>query len=103
MLMKIMARFFLLTAVFLVTACTSDNEHFCVRYEYVYLQLNDPELPSYNELKYDLETIIAKAKDDSDHEKLMLFVLNDFHYGIKPDHEDPKSFWMRKERWNSYR
>ena len=48
-------RILLLLLFIMLSACESDNEHFCSKYEYVYKQLNDPELPTYGEMKEQLE------------------------------------------------
>lgn len=83
-------------------ACESDNEHFCSRYEYVYDQLNDPELPSYNDMKQQLQKEIDERPGDNDQQKFMLFVLEDFNIEIKPQHLKPREFCMQSQRWKYY-
>lgn len=92
-----------ITLVLIISGCASDNEHFCARYEYVYSQLSDPDLPGYNELKQQLQLEISKNKDDSEHEKFMLFVLEDHRSEIKPAHQSPKEFCVSSKRWTYYR
>lgn len=92
----------LFVMVMLLGGCSSDNEHFCARYQYVYKQLNDASLPSYNELKERLISDINKKKDDNDNEKFMLFVLEDFHSGIKPQDLEVKQWCLEAERWKKY-
>ena len=88
--------------VIFLSACESDNEHFCARYEYVYNQLNDPELPSYNEMKQQLQKEIDERAGDNDQQKFMLFVLEDFHIEIKPQHLTPQVFCLESQRWQYY-
>jgi len=85
----------------LVAACTTDNEHFCARYDYVYSQLNDPELPSYSEMKQQLQLEIEKDPAD-EQKKFMLFVLEDFYIEIKPAHLDAREFCLNSRRWSNY-
>lgn len=90
--------------VFFLAACESDNEHFCARYQYVYNQLlEEPDLPSYNDMKQQLLSDLSKASQDDGKAKFMLFVLDDWHSEIKPEHEDSRSFCMRIKRWKYYR
>ena len=83
-------------------ACSSENEHFCVRYEYVYTQLDDPSLPSYSELKQQLQMDILEKSKDNDHEKFMLFVLEDYRAEAKPHNISPKDYCLQAKRWTSY-
>lgn len=92
----------LLLSVFMLSACESDNEHFCAKYAYVYDQLNDPDLPSYGEMKQQLEKEIAERPGDHDQQKLMLFALEDHHIEIKPAHLEAKAFCLQSERWKYY-
>ena len=86
----------------MLSACTSDNEHFCARYEYVYKQLDDPELPSYDEMKQALQLEINQRPKDSDQQRFMLFVLEEYHLEIKPGHKSPQAFCMDTKRWQYY-
>ena len=95
-------RIFLLTAFTALVGCETDNEHFCAKYEYVYNQLDDPELPTYGEMKEQLEKEIAERPNDHDQQKLMLFVLEDYHLEIKPAHLEPQAFCLQSERWKYY-
>lgn len=83
-------------------ACSSDNEHFCSRYAYIYKQLEDPTLPSYGEMRGQLQARIAKDNGDDDQSKFMLFVLEDHHNRINAGKEDPQTFCLRIKRWESY-
>ena len=103
-----MIRFRLLLALTLVvallSACESDNEHFCARYNYVYNQLlNEKDLPSYMEMRQQLEMNMKDPKKKKEQAQFMLFVLDDWHNGIKPDGEAPREFCMRVQRWRGYR
>ncbi len=91
----------LVAIVSLLVSCTSDNEHFCARYEYVYNQLLDPELPAISELRQRLEQDISQKKM-VEKNQFMLFVLNEFELGIKPDYESAQEYCMRRKRWESY-
>ncbi len=86
-----------------LTACESDNEHFCARYQYVYSQLLDESaLPSYAEMR---ERLLQDMKDPDqkiEQAQFMLFVLEDWHNGIKPEGEEPRAFCMRLKRWEAY-
>ncbi|WP_101757481.1 hypothetical protein [Oceanicoccus sp. KOV_DT_Chl] len=87
----------------LLVACESDNEHFCARYQYVYQQLVDePDLPTYTEMKQKLLADLSAAKQDDDQAKFMLFILEDWHSEMKPQHEDGREFCMRVKRWQYY-
>ena len=89
--------------VWLVAGCESDNEHFCARYQYVYKQLlEEPDLPSYSEMKLQLQHDLEKADHEDDQAKFMLFVLEDWHAEIRPEHEDIREFCMRVKRWQYY-
>lgn len=85
----------------LLSACTDDNEHFCARYDYLYEQLvSEPDLPSYAEMKLSLQQEIAQKSNDQS--KIMLFVLEDFYIGLKPEGEEAFDTCMRLKRWQSY-
>lgn len=83
-------------------ACTSDNEHFCVRYEYLYTQLDDPDVPPFSEIYSQLQQDLKDPNKDKNHTKMMLFVLKEFQQGIKPDHESAKDYCVRRKRWEAY-
>ena len=86
----------------MLLGCEQDNEHFCVRYQYLYNQLLEPDLPSYDEMRLQLMKQLADPKKDKDQAKFMLFVLDDWRSGVKTDYESPQQFCMRIKRWESY-
>lgn len=84
-------------------ACESDNEHFCARYQYVYKQLlNEHDLPSYAEMRQQLLQDSRDPKKNIDQAQFMLFVLEDWHTGMRPEDESPRDFCMRLLRWKAY-
>jgi hypothetical protein len=85
--------------LFLMASCTPENEHFCARYAYVFDQLSEPGLPSYNEMKQQLVKEIEEKPSVADKSGFMLFVLEDYHLEIKPDHLKAKQFCMESKRW----
>lgn len=85
-----------------LVSCADENQHFCARYQYVYSQLDDPELPSYETLKFQLIKKIAEDKAGSDHEQFMLFVLEDYQLGIKNSNQSSKSYCLDNKRWLHY-
>ena len=87
----------------LLLSCESDNSHFCARYQYVYGQLLEKDLPPYGEMKYQLLEKIAKSKNGDQQSKFMLFVLEDWYSEFKPQGEPAKDFCMRIKRWQYYR
>ncbi len=100
--MKILTQSMLLLMLFLLTACESDNEHFCARYQYVYNQLLEDDIPPYGEMKQQLMENLATPKKDKDQARFMLFVLEDWYSELKPGHEDSREFCMRIKRWEAY-
>ncbi|WP_339339592.1 hypothetical protein [uncultured Oceanicoccus sp.] len=92
----------LLLAIALMAACESDNEHFCARYQYVYNQLLEDDLPSYTDMKSQLLNNLANPQKNTQQARFMLFVLEDWHSGIKPVQEDPREFCIRIKRWQAY-
>lgn len=88
--------------VLALLACGSDNEHFCARYQYVYNQLLEDDLPSYDEMKPQLIANMNNPKKDKEQAKFMLFVLEDWRSEIKPPSEPVKDFCMRVKRWKYY-
>jgi len=97
--MKTVFAFFLIS---LLLSCQSDNEHFCARYQYVYEQLLEEDLPPYGEMKQQLLEKIARSKGDGQQSKFMLFVLEDWYSEFKPQGEDPRAFCLRIKRWQHY-
>lgn len=92
-----------LMPLFLLAACESDNEHFCARYNYVYSQLlNDPQLPSYMEMRQQLEQNLQDPKKKKEQQQFMLFILEEWHSGMKPEAEEPRAFCLRAQRWTAY-
>ena len=85
-----------------LSACSSGNEQFCVRYEYLYDQLDDPDMPPFSEVREQLMNNLKNPNKDHNHARMMLFVLNEFQNGIKPDREKPKAFCLRTKRWEAY-
>ncbi len=92
----------LLIVVLLLAACESDNEHFCARYQYVYNQLLEDDLPTYSDMKSQLMENLANPKKDKEQARFMLFVLEDWYSEIKPATEDTREFCMRIQRWQAY-
>lgn len=90
-----------LVPLFLV-ACESKNEHFCARYQYVYDQLLEDDVPNYGEMKSALHETLDNPKKDKDQAKFMLFVLEDWRSGIRPQHESSLAFCLRTQRWQQY-
>ncbi|MEE8058915.1 MAG: hypothetical protein V3T17_13935 [Pseudomonadales bacterium] len=93
---------FLLSLPILLLACESDNEHFCARYQYVYEQLLVDDVPPYDEMKLTLVDNLSNPKKDKGQAKFMLFVLEDWYSGFKPEHEPAQDFCMRIKRWQHY-
>ncbi len=91
----------ILSAVLLMS-CESDNEHFCARYQYLYNQLLVEKLPSYGEMKQSLQDTLANPKKDKDQARFMLFVLEDWYSGMKPEGEPARDFCLRMKRWQGY-
>jgi hypothetical protein len=100
---KLIRAISLLVLATAMTACESDDEHFCARYQYVYNQLLEDELPTYGEMKQQLMANLIDPKKDKDQAKFMLFVLEDWHSEIKPEGELTQDFCMRVKRWQYYR
>lgn len=98
-----MKKLFLIGLVGLLAACASDNEHFCVRYEYLYTQLNEPDVPPFSEIYSQLQSDLKDPSKDKNHTTMMLFVLKEFEQGIKPEHESAKDYCNRRKRWEAYR
>lgn len=88
--------------IFSLVSCADNNQHFCARYQYVYSQLDDPDLPSYETLKFQLIKKIAEDQAASDHEQFMLFVLEDYQLGIKSDDQNSKNYCLENKRWQYY-
>ena len=101
-LIKTITKYLLLAASLLLVACESDNEHFCARYQYVYNQLLEDDLPSYGEMKSQLMENLANPKKDKEQARFMLFVLEDWYSEIKPEGEDSRAFCLRIQRWQGY-
>ncbi len=85
-----------------LSACESENEHFCARYQYLYNQLLSDDVPSYMEMRQQLEANLADPNKKKEQAEFMLFVLEDWNNGLKPDGEDAREFCMRIERWRGY-
>ena len=86
----------------LILACESDNEHFCARYRYVYDQLMADDVPPYGEMKQQLIDNLSNPKKEKEQARFMLFVLEDWYSGFKPEHEATQAFCMRIKRWEHY-
>ncbi|ARN72755.1 hypothetical protein [Oceanicoccus sagamiensis] len=99
---RLLLKGLLLMAVILLAACESDNEHFCARYQYVYNQLLEDDLPSYGEMKSQLMENLNNPKKDKEQAKFMLFVLEDWYSEMKTPEEDTREFCMRIQRWQAY-
>ncbi|MEH6559324.1 MAG: hypothetical protein V7708_16125 [Oceanicoccus sp.] len=89
-------------ALLLLVGCESKNEHFCARYQYVYDQLLEDDVPSYGEMKAALYETLDNPKKDNDQAKFMLFVLEDWRSEIKPQNESSQAFCLRIKRWQQY-
>jgi hypothetical protein len=92
----------LLVLAGLLVACESDNEHFCARYHYVYDQLLEEGMPAYGEMKQQLIENLGSPDKDHGQAKFMLFVLEDWYSGLRPEHEPSRQFCMRVKRWQAY-
>lgn len=86
----------------LLAGCESDNENFCARYQYVYKQLLDDDLPPYGEMKQQLVINLADPKKDQQQARFMLFVLEDWYSDLKPVQEPARDFCLRIKRWQGY-
>lgn len=86
----------------LLAGCESSNEHFCARYQYLYDQLLEDDVPSYGEMKLQLMDVLDDPDKDKDQARFMLFVLEDWRSEIKPQHESSQAFCMRTQRWLAY-
>lgn len=93
-----------LMLMLLVVACESDNDHFCVRYQYVYNQLLDEseDLPPYGEMKQQLLENMADPKKEYEQARFMLFVLDDWYFEMIPVQEPSRDFCIRMQRWQGY-
>lgn len=96
------SRMLVLLVMALLLGCESDNEHFCARYQYVYNQLLVDNLPTYSEMKQSLQDNLANPKKDKDQARFMLFVLEDWYSGMKPEAEPARDFCLRMKRWQGY-
>lgn len=94
----------LLISTLLVAACESDNEHFCARYNYVFSQLleDQQQLPSYIEMRQQLEQDLRNPKKKKEQVQFMLFILEEWQMGILPKGESPQDFCLRTQRWKAY-
>jgi len=97
-------RLFFCALILFVSACEVDeNEHFCARYSMLFDELEtEVDLPSYDEMKEQLTLTLINPDKDPDQAKFMLFVLDDFHFEIKPKAETARDFCMRINRWEAY-
>ena len=102
-LIRVSIRLVTLLVLLSLGACESANEQFCARYQYVFNQLlNEKNLPSYNEMHQQLLLNMQNPNKKKEQQQFMLFVLEDWHNGIKPEGEEPREFCMRAQRWKSY-
>lgn len=88
---------------FLLSACESENEHFCAKYSYYYKELTQSGILPYKDIKAQLQRELADVKKDHDQAKIALFVLEDIDNDIKPENEPAKAFCTRRKRWEQYR
>lgn len=95
--------FFLALVVTLIGCEVDENEHFCARYSMLFEELEtEPDLPSYDEMKEQLTLTLMNPDKDPDQAKFMLFVLDDYHFEIKPKDESAREFCLRINRWQAY-
>lgn len=87
----------------ILAACASDNEHFCSKYSYLYKQLQDPDVPPLSEVRENLNAKLKDPSKDHDQPRMMMFVLNDFEMGGKPDHLTAREYCLQAERWKHYK
>ena len=99
---KLISRVALASVLLVLAGCESDNEHFCARYQYVYNQLLDDDIPPYSEMKSQLVANMSDPAKEHEQAKFMLFVLEDWYSELKPEHEDSQAFCMRIKRWQNY-
>lgn len=83
----------------LMCSCSSENEHFCTRYQYLYTQLDNKDLLPYTELKSLLLKEIQKNDKPNKKSKMMLLALEDHHIEIIPEGVSSKEFCMSNKRW----
>lgn len=86
----------------LLSACASDNEIFCVKYEDLYDELEGGDTPDYAEIKEYLLVDLANPEKDHDEANFMLFVLEDFNVRRKPANESANEYCLRVKRWKHY-
>lgn len=101
--MKRLLRCCYLGLVLIASACESENEHFCARYQYVYDQLQAEDLPNYSEMKERLLADMDDSKKKREQAKFMLFVLEDWRSGLRQEQESSRDLCMRIKRWQHYR
>lgn len=92
----------LLVSLQLLAACESDNEHFCARYQYVYEQLLEDDVPPYQEMRQQLLANRDNPNKDQAQARFMLFVLEDWRAELKLPQESAKEFCMRVKRWQFF-
>ena len=97
-----MKQLLLLLSVLVLTACTSDNEHFCMRYKYMYDQLDEPDMLPFSVIRNRLLDELDDPNKDHNYTRVMLFVLAEYQSSIKPEDEDAQDYCMRRERWKAY-
>lgn len=93
----------LLIVTLLLSACASDNEVFCSKYQDLYDELEGGDTPDYSEIKEYLLAELGDPKKDHDEPRFMLFVLEDFHIRRKPANESAKEYCLKVKRWKHYR
>ncbi len=87
----------------LLTACESENDHFCAKYSYYHKELTRPGNLPYRDIKAQLRATLADEDKDHDQTRIALFVLEDIENEVKGDDEPAIEFCKRRKRWERYR
>ena len=93
---------FAFVGLLLLSACESENDHFCSKYSYFTDELTAEGILPLRDLKPQLLEDLRK-KPDSDHTKMALFVLADIDRDMRPANESARDYCVRRERWKMYR
>ena len=93
---------YVITAL-LITACESENDHFCAKYSYYAKELTRPGNLPFRDIKAQLRSALEDEGKDHDQTRIALFVLEDIENDIKAADESAIAFCKRRKRWEHYR
>lgn len=85
-----------------LTACESENEHFCSKYSFYHAEITAEDSMPLGDIKTLLEQKLAK-RPDSDPDKMALLVVKDIEREFIREGEEPRAYCLRRERWKGYR